>query len=206
MTNEGKKEQTLSANKYKLSVINIKNPDERCIIWSLLAFLHYDNLPLTKSGKEVKEKNEPRHYKQFLHEIVEPDNIAYPINVQTDIKKFERSNNMKINVFMYDEKDTKFENLLTIYNTSDRNEKVCNLLIISLDGKEHIVWIKHINKLFRMKHHHARMFPCCQCLCESFDSEEKLKKHQDICFEHEAIHCILPRKYDPLEVDDEGKP
>ena len=59
---------------------------------------------------------------------------------------------------MYDEKDTKFENLLTIYNTSDRNDKVCNLLIISENGKEHIIWIEHINKLFRMKHHHARMF------------------------------------------------
>ncbi|MEI7670381.1 MAG: hypothetical protein WCJ33_09900 [Pseudomonadota bacterium] len=103
-------------------------------------------------------------------------------------------------------KDVKFENLLTVYNSRERNDKSCNLLILSENDKEHIVWIKSINKLFRMEHHHARMFYCNQCLNASFDSQIKLDAHQLLCFNNEAIHCIMPRKYDPTELDDDGKP
>ena len=191
----------------KHAIVNIKNTDEKCIIYAIASYLHYDTLPLTKSGKEAKDKNEPRHYTPFLNEIIEPNNITYPIDIQNDIKKFERLNNLKINVFKFDMKDEKFEKLQTIYNTNDRNERVCNLLVLSNGDKQHIVWIKNINKLmFQVKYDHKRMYPCTQCLCEAFDSEVKLQKHQLLCFKHEAIHCILPKKFDPLELDDDGKP
>ena len=192
----------------KHAIVNIKNTDDRCVKYAIIAYLNYDTLPLTKSGKEVKDKNEVRHYSQFWNTVKEPEGITYPINIQTDIKRFEKENNMKINVFHYDAKDEKFENLLTLYNTQERNVNVCNLLLLTdKEGKEHITWIRSINKLmFKVDYNGCRMYPCTQCLCEAFESEEKLQEHQVLCMRHEAIHCILPRKYDPTEVDDDGKP
>ena len=66
--------------KYKKAIVNIKNDDDKCIEWCLLAYKHYDELT-------SKSKNETRHYKKFYNELVIPKDIKYPIDIQTDIKK-----------------------------------------------------------------------------------------------------------------------
>ena len=56
--------------KNKKACVNIINDDEKCFIWSLLAFKHY---------KEMKGgcKNKSSSYKKFLNEIIEPDGVTY---------------------------------------------------------------------------------------------------------------------------------
>jgi hypothetical protein len=44
---------------------------------------------------------------------------------------------------------------------------------------------------------------CSQCLTASYDSEEKLKRHYDLCMNHEACCVELPRAED--YVDENGK-
>ena len=86
--------------KNKRCCVNIKNQDEKCFKWSLLAYKHFDNI-------KSKDKNETYHYKDILK--YEPKDMTYPIDIQQDIRKFEKHNNIKINVFEYDEKDKDFK-------------------------------------------------------------------------------------------------
>ena len=58
--------------KIKLSraCVNIKNLDNKCFKWSLLAYKHYDEIT-------NKHKNEVSCYKKYEHEIIEPEYQNY---------------------------------------------------------------------------------------------------------------------------------
>ena len=177
--------------KNKKAIINIKNKDDECIIYALLAFKYYDTLK-TKDGKEVKDKNELYHYKKYYDEIKQPKDITYPIDVQKDIKKFERLNKIKINVFSYDKEDTNFKTIKPLYNTMERNDNVVNLLLYN----NHIMYIKDIGKLLRRNHNEDKIHHCYQCLSKSFSTKEKLEIHLDDCMKNEAVRAVLPKKFD----------
>ena len=179
------------ALKTKRAVINIKNTDDECIVWSLLAYKHYDNLK-TKDGNEVKDKNEVRHYKPYYNEIIQPKNITYPIDIQKDIKRFEKLNNLKINVFSYEDNDKQFKNLIPLYNTNKRNDNVVNLLLY----KEHLMYIKDLGKLLRRYDNQVKMYHCSQCLSIAYDTQDKLNEHLNICMKHEAVKAKLPKKFE----------
>ena len=107
----------------KKAIINVKNLDNKCVVWSLLSYLHNDKID-----------NHPERitkYTQYLDSVIKPKDIVYPINIQSDVKKFEKLNDIKINVFYYEETDKNFNNLLTLYNTNIKKEKVCNLLLLT---------------------------------------------------------------------------
>ena len=124
----------------KKACINIKNEnDDECIIYCLCAHNHPD----------VNHASSSDTYRKFKNEIIRPEGQKYPIEVLKDIPKFEKLNNIKINVFEYD-KD--FENLQIIYNTRTRNINIIDILVLSENGKEHLVLIKDIFKLLRKNH------------------------------------------------------
>ena len=84
--------------KYKHAIVNIKNTDDKCLEWCLLAHKHYEDI-------NNKDKNDPKHYKKYYNELNIPKDIKYPIDIQHDIKKYELLNDIKINVFTYENKD-----------------------------------------------------------------------------------------------------
>ncbi len=86
--------------------------NDKCIIWCMLAFKYYDSV---NNGSTIYP------YKNHFAETKEPENQIYPIDILKDIPKFERLNDIKINVFEYDVNDTKYENLNVIYNNRNRN-------------------------------------------------------------------------------------
>ena len=93
-----------------------------------------------------KSKCEVRHYKKFLNEIKEPKNQEYPINIQRDIPKFEKLNDMKINVFAL---NGKLE-LIPIYSNRviiKPNDEIVNLLSISNETNNHLCLIRNISAL-----------------------------------------------------------
>jgi len=174
----------------KRACVNIKNKnDNYCLIYCLLAQKYYNFIKL-------KDKNETYHYKKHFDEIIQPKDIIYPIDIQHDIPKFEKLNNIKINVFQYDKT---FIKLQTLYNTNERNENVINLLLVdelNEDGtkNEHLIWIRSINKLLRFNDKHKKMYWCTQCLNSSYLTQEKLNEHQKLCYNHESISTKLPSK------------
>lgn len=74
----------------KKAVLNIKNDDERCFVWSVLAALH-----------PVHRKDHPEnsyHCKKYVNEL-NLDGIEFPMKV-SQIAKFERQNTtISVNVF-----------------------------------------------------------------------------------------------------------
>ena len=187
-TRAGSYIQTPEILKKKRAIINIQNKDDKCIKWAMLCHLYQEEFP--------KNKQRTDNYKPYWNKVIEPNDITYPIDIQTDIKKFERLNDIKINVFNYDVKDKGFKNLLTLYNSSSRNSRVCNLLLLSENDQEHLVYISNLGGLLRTDTNHEKRYWCSQCLACSFDTEIKLEHHQKICFNYEAVHCIMPKKFE----------
>ena len=173
-------------------IVNIKNKsDNLCILWCLLAHKYYHTITHNK-------KSEVSTYKKYFDEIIQPEDIKYPIDIQNDIPKFEKLNNIKINVFIYNgsyEEDYDRNKITILYNNMDRNENTINLLLLEDENKHHFVWIKDLSKLICMNtHKHKKRNWCCQCLNFSHESEDKLNEHMKLCMNNEAVKTILPEK------------
>ena len=191
-TKAGSYFKTPEVLQYKKAIVNIKNTDDKCLEWCLLAYKHYEDI-------NNKDKNDPKHYKKYYNELNIPKDIKYPIDIQHDIKKYEKLNDIKINVFTYENNDKDFTNLQTLYNTTTRNEHVCNLLLIKNDTTEHLCWIKDLSKLKKMKYDEHKYYFCSQCLEAGYDSKEKLDNHLKLCMNHEAVNCVMPKTADELK-------
>jgi len=76
---------------------NIKNTNH-CLIYCFKVQKYYHTI-------NGKDKNQVYHYKKHFDEIIEPKDTIYPIDIQHNISKFEKINNIKINVFQYDKKN-----------------------------------------------------------------------------------------------------
>ena len=82
----------------KKAVVNPQNKtDNKCLIWCLLMVKYYDKL-------KTHKKCQVEYYNKYLNEIIEPQGQEYPINIQKDIPKFEKFNDIKIVVFTLDDK------------------------------------------------------------------------------------------------------
>jgi len=131
-------------------IVNIKNKsDDMCIIWALLGHKYYHTITHNK-------KSEVSTYKKYFDEIIQPEDIKYPIDIQNDIPKFEKLNNIKINVFIYNgsyEEDYDRNKITILYNNMDRNENTINLLLLEDENKQHFVWINNSCKLICMNTH-----------------------------------------------------
>ena len=63
------------------------------------------------------------------------------------IKHLKKLNDIKINFVEYDgnyNEDFDRNNIITLYNTSNRNTNIINLLLLREDNKVHSIWIKDI--------------------------------------------------------------
>ena len=84
-------------------------------------------------------------------------------------------------------------NIITLYNTNNKNENVINLLLLKEDDKEHLIWIKDIGKLLISDtHKHNKRYWCNQCLCVTYETKEKLDDHLKLCMNNESVRAILP--------------
>jgi hypothetical protein len=63
----------------KKAIVNIKNDDDRCIDWSLLAHFNYDDI-------KSHDKNVITPYKKYDKSFEKPKERKYIIDIQTDIK------------------------------------------------------------------------------------------------------------------------
>ena len=82
-TKAGSYFKTPEVLQYKKAIVNIKNTDDKCLEWCLLAYKHYEDI-------NNKDKNDPKHYKKYYNELNISNDIKYPIDIQHDIKKYEK--------------------------------------------------------------------------------------------------------------------
>ena len=166
----------------KKCCVNIKNTDDRCFDWCLIASKCYDSI-------KAKDKNEVYHYKKRENLIKIPDKIKYPITTD-DIHKYEELNDIQINVFSLEDYDEDTEDIRTCireeYKSNKHRNEVVNLLLIEgeyyLQGlKSHYVLVNNLSRLFASKTQNRTKYTCPNCLVKNYDTIEKLQEHRKIC-------------------------
>ena len=161
----------------KKATINIQNNDKECFKWSVLAALHH---------KEIDRHHERvNKYKEWKDDL-NFDNITFPVAIK-DKHKFEKQNNLKINIFGLDDK----LNVYVIKNTCDDN--AIDLLFISNDETNHYYWIKNFNKLLstQISKHDGFKFICKRCL-NPFSLESAYNKHKELCNLSVEVRADMP--------------
>jgi len=161
----------------KKCCVNIKNTDNKCFDWCLIASRVYDDI-------KSKDKNEVYHYKKNLDKIKIPDDIQYPVRTD-DICKYEDLNDIQINVFSFKDgynSDADIRLFIEpLYKSNKHRNEVVNLLLIEDGEKSHYVLIKNINRLFASKTLKHSLFFCPNCLSRSYRSMELLQNHRTKC-------------------------
>ena len=149
------------------ALINIKNNDKYCFIWSILASLH---------PCENDHPNRVSNYIQYFNEL-NFQSFDFTNGFKcSDVHKFNELNNLSINKFelnFYQDKNKWKHNLIAIEISKNRSDRVVDLLIY----KNHFALIKKINVFLGDLH---KNFICRRCL-NSYTSENMLKIHKPKC-------------------------
>lgn len=169
----------------KKAVLNIKNSDQYCFLWSIMAALFpvNDNSTITSSYPDFRE-------------VLNLDKLDFPMKLK-DISKFESLNNISVNVYGL---ESAFENDRLTYEivgplryAPQKLNTHVNLLLIVDDemGKNHYCLIRNMSRLLssQLSKHQHRKHICDGCLL-CFSSEQKLMTHQRNDCNH--IFTVVP--------------
>ena len=152
----------------KHCVVNIVNKyDQRCFIYSILAALHYDEIP-----NNHNRRLQPNAYLPFLNDVIF-DEDQMPMKVK-DNDQFERRNHMRfaINVFEWRKKAIRvaqllgdkvsatsnpFIDVLRVSKNDSHTAIAINLCVISNDEDNnfHYVWIRNMDRFLNCKVEHG---------------------------------------------------
>ena len=114
----------------------------------------------------------------------------------TDVPKFEKQNNIGINVLGFEK--TK---ILPLYLSGKGPHKVIPLLLLTDGLTSHYCLITNFHafmaRQFSGKEHHRYKF-CERCL-HGFRDNISLEKHLDFCGEHKAVRITLPTEESKIE-------
>ena len=123
----------------KKAIINMKNKDNKCFMWSVLRALNPKNDNAERVDKELRKKEDTLNMK----------GIEYPVSLKEDkdISKFEKQNpEISITVLGFNEKD-KVHTLRVSDYVYNRKHNVI-LLLIERDGVKHYCLVKNPSRGF----------------------------------------------------------
>ena len=169
-------------------LINIKNTDNYCFIWSYIRFIN----PLNKNPNRLTKRD-----KELFNNIYEKLKFfEFPLKItKTNIIKIENILEINICILTADGKN----NIIPMIISENNYDNDINLLYY----KDHICLIKDINKyLYRNNKHKARKYFCIRCL-NSFNSQENLDKHKKLCLKYnkKSEKIILPKENSILKFE-----
>ena len=166
-------------------LLNIRNNDNKCFAYSVLAAMF----------PEKEHKQRQNKYKPSLHKL-NLDDIELPMSL-TDVPKFEKQNNIGINVFGFEK--NKF---LPLYLSKVKTHKIIPLLLLTDGLISHYYLITNFHafmaRQFCGKEHHRYKF-CERCL-HGFQNNISLVKHLVLCGEHKAVRITLPTEDSKIEL------
>ena len=192
----------------KKACVNVKNKDNKCFVWSVLAGLHDEPChPERVSHYEKREKD------------LNLNGIEFPVKL-SDISKFERQNDVSVNCYILKKMckgkdvDKIYHEVSPVHNTRFRDEKNkhVNLLLIQdqyvlENGEElgendnedfslpsyHYVLIKDMSRLLRsqLTSFTRKCFVCDRCM-NFVQSEEKSAAHERDCIAKNECRIYLP--------------
>ena len=165
--------------KNKKAVINPKNEDNQCFKWCVVRALNPVKKNSERITKELIEQAKSLNW----------NGLKFPVDLK-QIKIFENNNpSISINVFGYEEE---------VYPLKISKEKRINnidLLLIFEEEKQHYCLINNLSRLIRSKltKHHETAEICRSCL-NHFPNKDKLKNHEEYCFQNETIKIEMPKE------------
>ena len=146
-------------------IINMKNNDDKCFRWCHIRHL----LPQNKNPQRIKECD-----KKYVEKL-DYSGVEFPVSVK-QYNKIEKQNNIRVNVFGYEE-GRKYP----IYVSKEKFDSCLNLLLITEGEVEHYCLLKDFNKfMYNQTKHKGRKHFCMYCL-QCFSSERVLNNHKVDC-------------------------
>ena len=150
------------------AIVNIKNDDKCCFIWSILASLY----PCENNPNRVS------NYEPYFNELnIEGFDFTNGFKCR-DMYRFEKLNNLSINIYELGFDQNKHK-LIPVEISKNESDKIIDLLIY----KNHYVLIKKLN-VFIGKH--DSKFVCRKCL-NSYTTHSMLVKHKKLCRENQQL-------------------
>ena len=151
------------------AIVNIKNDDKYCFLWSILAKLH---------PCENDHPNRVSIYESYFNELnIEGFDFTNGFRC-SDMYRFEKLNNLSINIYELGFDQNKHE-LIPIEISKNESDKVIDLLIY----ENHYVLSKKLN-VFIGKH--DCKYVCRKCL-NSYTTHSMLIKHKKLCKENQQL-------------------
>ena len=170
--------------RWKNAVLNIKNTDQKCFLWSVIAQFH--------PAYDQRNANEVYQYRQYEH-LYDVTDLNFPISLQ-QISKFEKLNNISVSVYGYEDK--------TIYPLrvsieTYENDRHVELLLYIKDDVSHYTLIRNFSRLVssQVSKHNGVMHFCRFCL-HGFSRPDLLSKHLPYCMNHGEQLTVFPK--DPI--------
>ena len=167
--------------KNKNAIINMKNEDNKCFLWSILRALNpKDNHP-ERIDKDLKSKEH----------TLNMEGINYPVELK-DIKRFEKQNpDISITIFGYSKQEKVYPLKISKLNKNRKHKIV--LLLIKDGENSHYCYVKNISALLVTQYnkHKGKREYCFNCF-NSFKSSEALKNHLEYCNINECVKLNMP--------------
>ena len=175
----------------KKALINMKNEDEKCFMWSVLRALYPKDTNPQRIDNDLKSKQES----------INMDGIRYPVNFRA-IDRFEIQNpNISISVVGYN-KDDLVHPLRTSIYTKRKHNIVLLLLKELVEGengeieeKTHYVLVKNESALIasQINNHDHKRHLCLNCFY-SFKTKVALDNHKEYCYDNESVKITMPQQ------------
>ena len=157
----------------KKAVINMENDDEQCFKWAVTRALNPVDRDSERVTKILKKQSEKYNW----------NDIEFPTKLK-DIHKFEKNNNVNVNV-----SDSETKKVYTLRLSKTEHEETVNLFLYN----EHYGVVKNLSRLVssQVNKQDHKKFICLRCL-NHFKSSESLEKHLELCQNHDHQHHVYP--------------
>ena len=168
----------------KKAIINPQNENDNCVMYCIAASQHYG---------EIDQNNPhlPAQYEPFFVRY-NFEGCSMPMEID-DFTKFEKNNNMAINVY-HIKHDGNLISPLRITQREVKLEDYVNLLLIEGEEHSHYAWIRNFDRLLSYGDDNPRKF--CPFCCNGFDVRysKTLEEHLPLCRKYGGQKAIIPPK------------
>ena len=168
----------------KKAIINPKNSDMECFKWAVIAAMKWEEI-----GNNLERVSKLRRYEGEF----DWSDIEFPVSFRDiDINKFERNNEIGVNILAVENKK------IYICRKGKDYDRIVNLMLtadVENPNKKHYVAVKSLSRLLskqNSKHKEAQHF-CTNCL-NGFESEVIRDEHYEYCRSKDSVRVEMPTK------------
>ncbi len=164
----------------KKAIVNMQNRDNECFKWAITRTLNPKKDIPHRVTRELRQQAEKYDW----------DDVTFPTKV-TDIGKWEKANNVGIDVFGYDEDDKR---LYTV-RTCDQSLKDNEIANLYPHDDIHYCAVADLSRLvsLQLSKNKRGKHICLRCI-SWFGTEKLLNEHQKLCKEHKVQRPQYPEE------------